>query len=247
MVIVAATIDDGFTPQVVAKMFKDRNMTGLVCGFNPGNCADPLKPAESALVIASLRKQAEYAKALADVGCGPKIMVGPLHTHHKNVRPVWPADEFRRWMDKLQALGVETGLVLALEPLNATEDGTPNAFDTVFEQVRDRDRLGVHWDTGHAHARIAGDKFEKMAHKISFFEFANVGRWPLFHEELGIDFESYAKAMGHLSEDCMVGVEPFDPVVIRTFGLERLYPTNFSGPACLRRDSEYLRELGVMA
>ncbi|MDO8625766.1 MAG: hypothetical protein Q7R47_06800, partial [Candidatus Diapherotrites archaeon] len=44
--------------------------------------------------------------------------------------------------------------------------------------------------------------------KIGYFEFANVGRWPL-DELRGINFYGYVQAMASLPDNCLVGVEPF--------------------------------------
>ena len=245
MVIVPAIIDPTHTPEAIAQIFYEMKMTGLVCGFNPGNGPDPLGD-EASLCVESLRSQAEYAIALADKGCGPATIVGPVHTHHMTLRPKWPADGFKKWMDKIHALAVELDLDVLFEPLNSVEDGTPDPFWTLYNAVLGREQFGLQWDTGHAYARALTTKsFSHMAHKVGYFEFANVGRNPL-DNKLGIDFSSYIQAMENLPGGCVVGDEPFDQSVIQAFGLQQLCTTMVPGPECLARDATFLRSLGVM-
>jgi len=250
MVLVPALIDTltSLPPTKVAGIFKDVEMTALVCGFNPGHGPDPLEEDESALCLKNIRATAEYAIVLAEQGCGPRIMVGPLHTLHGKMRSAWPADGFRRWMDKLHALAVELDLMILFEPLNVMEDATPDPFHTLYGAVWNREQFGMHWDTGHAHSHGLGPTdFAGMVSKVHYLEFANFGRWPLDRETFGIDFRGYAEAMVNLPADCLVGAEPFDRSVIKAFKLESLCTTNVSGPDCLRRDAAYLRSIGVMA
>ncbi len=245
-VIVAALINqEAHLPKTIADVFYDMEMAGLVCGFNPGNGPDPLGD-EAGLVIKSLRSQAEYAIALADKGCGPAAMVGPMHTRHMTPRPKWPADKFRRWMDKVHALAVELDLAMLFEPLNGVEDGTPEPFQALFNAVRGRELFRLHWDTGHAHARgLSATDLYRMAHKVGYLELVNTGRWPLQNQR-NINFREYAGVMANLPENCVVGVEPFDPSVIQAFGLGDLCTTTVPGPECLRKDAAYLCSLGVM-
>lgn len=248
MVIVPAMIQPGFTPEAVAQVFRDMQMHGLVCGLNAGKGIDPLIGDGWQACLSHLRKQAQYAIALADRGCGPNMMVGPMHTHHMNPRKGgWPEDGFMRWMDKLHAMAIELGIELLFEPLNSTEDRTHDVFQTLWRAVRDREMFGLHWDTSHAFDRnMTPNDMRKMAPKIGFLEFANVDRWPL-DMSMGISFLNYVSAMVNLPESCRVGVEPFDPTVIRAFGLGQLYATNVSGAECLARDFLTLGRQGVVS
>jgi hypothetical protein len=236
LVIVPAIIEEGFTPHAVTKMFKEMGMTGLVCGFNPGNGPDPLHEEGRDMAIEFLGQQAQYAIALADEGIGPAMMVGPMQTLHMKERSTWPADGFRRWMQKCAAFSAEFGLFLAFEPLNRHEDGTPKPFWTIFDAIKDQELLGLHVDIGHADANgMTVEDLKPMAHKVGYLEFANRGRWPL-QQGMGIDFPTCVAGMTHLHDHCQVGNEPFDGSVIKTFGLGRICTTEISGQECLRRE-----------
>ncbi len=247
MVIVAALIDQSrYSPGIIADVFEEVGMSGLVCGLNQGDGPDPLGGDEK-LVIESLRAQAAYAIALAERDCGPELFVGPTHAKHRTQRPVWPDSAFDRWIDAVEGLANETGLRVLFEPLNGIEDGTPTPFSTIHTAVCGRKKLGIHFDTGHARAHgLTPKDLPMIADSIGYFEFANVGRHPLYNQ-MGIDFAAYARSMQYLPEDCEVGDEPFDPSVINAFGLQKLCTTTMSGSECLKRDVAYLRSLGVMA
>lgn len=247
-VIVAAIIDPGSTPTMIAEVFRRLKVEGLVCGFNPGNGPDPLSD-DFPKVLDELRRQAEYALALAETGFGPPWMVGPMHTWHMKKRDTWPEDRFRRWMDELDKLGQELDLELALEPLRKEEDGTPVPFKTLFEGICERRsaNLAIHFDTGHAHTWGLGPRdLVTMADYVNFIELVNEGRHPL-REDHGIDFPGYKAMLHHLPDDGRVGVEPFDyPSVIEAFNLGEFCTTRRSGRECLSLDAVELRELRVM-
>ncbi len=131
MVIPPSLMDQkSLPPTTVARIFKEEHMLGLVYVFNPGDGPDPLTDG-GRQCIESLRRQAEYAIAFADAGCGPEVIVGPMHTVHKKERTTWPADGFRRWMDTMHMVATEINLKFLLKPLNGIEDGTPRAFHTL--------------------------------------------------------------------------------------------------------------------
>lgn len=246
MVIVPLLIDPRYSPRQIIKSFWETEMTGLVCGLIPGNGPSPFE--QPKLVLESLRRSARFAATFAEKGLGLPILVGPLHTHHCQRLPAnWSVGRLHKWQDKLESFLKQFGLSALYEPLNEVEDKTPRPFRALFRAVQKRNS-GLHYDTGHAHARkinFAGE-FRGLAPKIGFLEFANVGRWPL-DELRGIIFESYAKAMEVLPDDCTVGVEPFCQKVIKAFELSELCDTTVSGEATLKRDAAYLQKLGIMA
>lgn len=248
MVIVPALADqEKHSPKSFALIFEETGMKGLVCGFNAGNGPDPLGE-HYELARDNLRKQARFAVALAEIGRGPAILVGPVHTHHMTKRPTWNQGNFGRWMDQLQGVAQEFDIRIFIEPLNSLEDGTPSAFETVFDALRIRGRLGLQWDMGHAYMQLRGHAIEtalQMSSRIGYFEWANVGRHPL-EQEHGIDFEAYAAIRKRLPANCEEGVEPFDPSVIQAFGLQDLCTTTTKGPECLALDIAFLRRLGVV-
>jgi sugar phosphate isomerase/epimerase len=229
----------------IARIYCNINAQGLVCGFIPGNgpdhLGDDMQPALD-LVAAQMK----FAVALAEVGCGPDLIVGPLHTQHRTMRPHYPHDRLKRWLDALSHLAEDFGLDVLFEPLNAAEDGTPDAFETIYNAIQEYPIFGLHYDTGHASAWGLGESnIERMAHKIGYLEIVNDGRWPLNHTR-GIRFESVALAMRRLPDDCIVGVEPFDQSVIKDFQLAELCRTTVPGPQALVYDAAFLRELEIM-
>lgn len=244
-VIVAAIISEGAKLDNFVDIHKKHEMSGIVCGFLPGNGPDPLKDDEREQAYESLLPAARLAAKFADAGVGPAVMVGPMHAHHRNLRS-WNSSGFNKWADDLTRLSDEFGLRLLLEPLNSIEDGTPDPFSAITQLAYQRPvQFGIHWDTGHAHARKVEHTFKARAPQIGHFELANVGRSPL-HTHLGINFGAYAKLMKYLPHNCTVGVEPFSQEVIKAFDLRELCYTTVEGPAALESDALFLREFGVM-
>lgn len=247
MVILPALIPDSISPKDIAQVFQETKMNILVCGFIPGDGPSPY--IQPKLVLKSLQRQASYAAEFANKGLGPAVLAGPLHTHHGKPLPKdWSRGKLRTWLDEVETLLQCFSLRALYEPLNEREDKTPQPFQTLHQLIRTRNwSSGLHYDTGHAQTRginLAG-KFHDLAPKIGFFEFANVGRWPLA-ESKGILFGSYANAMTDLPDNCLVGVEPFDPKVIQAFGLKKLCDTTVSGEKALAQDAKFLQDLGVM-
>jgi len=246
MVILPLLTKLWYSPNDITQPFQDTGMQGLVCGLIPGNGPSPFD--QPRLVLKSLRRQARFAAMLADKNLGSAGLVGPLHTHHRQPLPAnWTESMFYQWIDTVDAVLQEFGLRALYEPLNAVEDKTPQPFQTLHKAVMDR-ASGLQYDTGHANAHgVTMEEFQDLAPKIGYFEFANVGRWPL-DESKGIDFGAYAQAMADLPDDCLVGAETFCQAVITTFGLKGLCDTDVSGEETLRRDAKYLQEkLGVIA
>lgn len=244
MVIVAALINQRYSPEKISQPFQEIGMSGLVCGLIPGNGPNHFR--QPGLVLESLWQQARYAAKLAEKGLGPPVLVGPLHTHHRQpLLDNWSESMLYRWLDLVENLLQEFGLFPLYEPLNGVEDSTPQPFQILYKAVAERNS-GLQYDTGHAAARcVLMAEFCRLAPKISYLEFANAGRWPLA-EAKGINFSAYAQAMADLPDDCLVGVEPFCPKVIKAFGLEELCDTTFSGEEALAQDAAYLQQLGVM-
>lgn len=227
--------------------FQRENMTALVCGFMAGNGPDPLEDKEAAL--AALYPQMVLARELYLSGVGPNGTVGPMHTHHKRprARTNFDFEALGYWAHAVDALREEIGLEwAAFEPLNAEEDGTPDAFDTVSGIVSDKPNLGIHWDSGHAHSWSLSDwDMVQLGGKVRFCELTNVGRSPLTRGR-GIDFGRYFASLPRLPDGCLVGVEPFDPSVIEAFDLRSVCDTKVLGPACLTSDADYLAASGVL-
>ncbi len=246
MVIVPAIIPKHYSPTKIAEAYSDVDMGGLVCGFIPGNGPSPFT--EPKLVLKNLRRDARFAARFAELELSEPVLVGPMHTHHMQRMPGWSLAKLEGWFEEMDGLAHEFELTILYEPLNATEDKTPKAFRTLLELVKGNEFRGIHFDTGHAYASnfCSGDQFKAMESEIGYFEFANVGRWPL-NSDRGISFETYAEWLPELPDDCIVGVEPFDPSVIKAFGLEKICTTTEPGRSALAMDAEYLRRLGVMA
>ncbi len=248
-VIVPALLspDDLANPKSLVPVFESTESYGLVCAFLAGNGPDPLAD-DFQPALDSVRPQAMHAVEIAAVGQGRPIVVGPLHTHHRAQREIFPFDNLWRWFDALYALAEELDIIFAFEALNPTEDRTPDPFSLLYTECKQRsDRFRLHWDMGHAHSwKLNASTLAVMADVVAYLEFANVGRFPLQLEK-GIEFPAIVKAMRHLHDDCLVGVEPFDPSVIKAFGLEALCTTNFLGPTTLAADRAWLGNLGVMS
>jgi len=240
------TVSPDLAVEKLAEVFWEMEMDGLVCGFNAGNGPNPLKDDEADHCLANLRQQAEYAIALAESEKGQPVMVGPMHTHHMNNKRN-SVEGLKHWLTKLHAFAIEINFQLLFEPLNATEDNTPDPFHILYNAMEDSEMFGLHWDTGHAHARgMTPMDLMGMADKIGFLEFTNAGRWPL-DINFGIPFAQYIKAMDSLPEYCVVGVEPFDQSVIETFGLGHLCTTTVPGEQALKSDFNFLYQRGVVA
>lgn len=244
-VIVAPLIRES-TPAVISA-FRERQMAALVCGFLSGDNPDPWEDPSGALE--ALKPQIALAGELAAEGVGPKMMVGPTHTLHRKARPNGNNERgIERWFWEFSEALRAADLSACVEPLNRTEDGTVDPFETVFDYIRHRDNLFLQWDTGHAHARgHRAESMLRMADKIGYLEFANVGRHPLCADK-GIDFRAYADTLPHLTNCALFGDEPFDQSVIEAFGLQNLCDTTTPGPQALELDADFLRgTLGVMA
>lgn len=234
---------------IVAALKKHR-MAALICGLMSGKGPDPLEETEKAEAV--LRLQMRLARRLYLEGVGPNGLVGPLHTHHMVKRASFDRDALAKWIATVDKIREEEGLDwVAFEPLNPTEDSTPDPFHLLAELIAGYPALGLQWDIGHAHAHglTAEDmvKMIKAGVRIFYLEFANVGRSPL-DVARGIDFEAYAKAAKeHLPDTCLVGDEPFDTSVIKEFALpQEICDTKVAGVECLARDAETLRELGFL-
>ncbi|MEK7208612.1 MAG: TIM barrel protein, partial [Patescibacteria group bacterium] len=242
---VPALIPKHYSANAICEPFQETGMQGLSCGFVAGNGPSQFK--EPKLVLKALRRPARITARLAERRLGPPRMVGPVHTHHGQKMPGWSVDGFFEWGEALSRLAAEFDIEIAMEPLNKTEDKTPQPFGLIHRLIESFERLRMHYDTGHAHAHgIPLAQFCKMLQTIGYFEFANVGRLALSVDK-GIDFNAYVRAMADLPADCVIGDEPFDPSVIEIFGLQKICKTKVLGPECLEQDAAYLRKLRVMA
>jgi sugar phosphate isomerase/epimerase len=247
LVIVPALFDNTkMPPNKVAEVFKEEGMEGIVCGFNPGNSHDPLFQPFSALF--ELERQASYTVALAKAGCGPRLMIGPVHTHHMHMRPDWGSKEntaLASWVGKLSGLAEKLNIKIAIEPLNEIEDGTPDPFGLVHLYMTNEPNLGIHFDTGHAHHRKLGaSDLARFASKVFYLELVTSMREICGKGE--VNFKDYGAAMFTLGDDTYTGVEPFDPIVVNTLGLQALCQTSLSGPENLLGSITYLRSIGVV-
>lgn len=244
-VIVAATVQD--ETRNIAEVFAAHEMTALVCGFLPGNLPDPWENPSGALE--ALKPQIQLATELAAEGVGASMVVGPTHTQHRKVRPNGnDRAALERWLEMLSRETNSAGIDACVEPLNAVEDGTEDPFATLFELIQPYGNLFLQWDTGHAEARgLTAADMIRMAPKVGYLEFANVGRHPL-RANKGIDFADYALAIPLLTKCRLFGDEPFDGTVIAEFGLQNLCDTTTPGPETLALDADFLRNtLRVMA
>jgi hypothetical protein len=248
-VIVAACTQPEDHDGIIAALKRHR-MSSLICGFMAGQGPDPLR--EFAAASAVLRIQMRLARKLYLAGVGPNGMVGPTHTHHMVQRASFDKKELAKWIAMVDELRQEEGLDwVCFEPLNPTEDGTPDPFRLLAELIAGYPALAIQWDTGHAHARglDANDLLHMVRNglRVKYLEFANVGRSPL-DVPRGIDFELDAKnAAECLADDCLVGDEPFDGSVIKAFKLpSKICDTEVVGVECLARDAETLRKLGFL-
>ncbi len=233
----------------VASIFREEGMQGIVCGFNPGNSHDPLTQPFSA--IFELKRQAGYTVALADAKYGPRLMIGPVHTHHMHMRPNWGRQEragLLAWIKMLNALAGELGISIALEPLNSNEDGTPDSFNWVYQAILEYDSLFIHWDTGHALARgLRAENLEKCAAKVLYLELVPQQRLVCGDHKGLVNFGEYRDVMHALPNGVEVGVEPFDPAVVDLLVLEALCQTEISGVENLEASLRYLKEIGFAA
>lgn len=264
MVIVPALIPKTILPNEIVRVFKDVGMQGMVCGFNPGGDGnpDPLagNPQEVEACYQELRRQAAFAAELRDNECGPALMVGPMHTKHRQKRHLTDKDpsmqsvlqkqfkdSLNHWFDKInEGLPMEFDITLAFEALNRIEDDTPEPFATLATAATDFENLFLHVDSGHADKHNLGiEFFLEHAHLIKYLELANRGRNPL-RESRGIDFMSIInRLMPKLNEGTLVGVEPFSLEVIEAFDLRELCDTTTPGPKCLELDMEWCQTFGV--
>lgn len=249
LVIVPALFDSTKMPtDVVVRAFKDEEMEGVVCGFNPGNSYDPLTQPFSA--IFELKRQAGYTVALANAKCGPRLMIGPVHTHHMHMRPKWGTKEragLLSWIKTLNTLAGELGISLALEPLNGNEDGTPDPFNLIHQAILEYESLFIHWDTGHALERgLGAENLARCAAKVAYLELVPQQRLVCGDPEGLVNFVEYRKVMGTLPESVKCGVEPFDPAVVKQLKLEALCQVSLSGPENLLASITYLRSINVL-
>lgn len=251
LVIVAALFDNAHMPaKKVARVFQEEGMQGIVCGFNPGTGYDPLTQPSSAMF--ELKRQAGYTVALADVNCGSRLMIGPVHTHHMHMRPNWGTAEktaLLKWIDMVNVqIAEELNITVAFEPLNPKEDGTRDPFTLIPDLIKDKLRLKIHWDSGHAHER--GQKAEDMknlAKKVAYLELVPQQRLVCGDRKGLVNFVEYRGVMGTLPEDVECGVEPFDPGVVGPLKLEALCQTEIPGVDNLKRSLRYLKEIGFAA
>lgn len=258
LVVVAKLIDPSLTPERFAQIFVDEKMFGMVCGLLVKDGPDPLVEAEAPAALAELRSQAQYAIALTKVKIGRKkageaIFVGPLHAQYMKMRPDWTSAQltstaFFPWMKKLDALAKELGLKFLCEPLNPTEDGTPDPFTLIAWAIKAHNltNLGIHLDIGHWHSRkMTEEQFLKIVDLVWYFEWANIGRNPL-RLKLGIDMKRWSKLAKKLPKACVMGIEPFHRVIIVTFGLEDLCNTTADGLKNLEDSTALLYEIGAI-
>ena len=244
--LVAALLPDTITPDVLVEIATRTKMQVIICGFNSGDGPDPFEQPDD--VKYNLRKTGRYTVALANAGKGPRLMVGPTHTWHCHERPDWDQRKFEIWTRHLNDLADDLGIQIACEPLNKIEDGTPDAFNTIATAVAHLPHVGIHADTGHIYMLYGDDwqaLLEAAASKIWYFELVNVRRAPC-DLALGIDFLAYREFMrDKLSDECLVGVEPFAESVVVKFNLTSICQRRVSGIKCLERDMAYFVGLGV--
>ena len=247
--MVPALFGNDITETSLVQTVGELGMKTLLVGFNGGDGPSNLKLAEYQQALENLRPVARMIVALAEKDLCEPIMVGPVHCHHRQLLPMgYKETDLDRWFDCLQKLAEEFGIKVAIEFLNEVEDKTEEPLGRIINAIREgRDRLQIHWDTGHAHMRgLKANHLQEFSNMIGFLEYANVGRWPLDVAQ-GIDFARYVKAMEFLPDNCVVGDEPFDQSVITAFDLEELCDTTVSGPEATRRNAIWYKGKDLMA
>ncbi|MEK7645090.1 MAG: hypothetical protein AAB391_02105 [Patescibacteria group bacterium] len=251
LVVVAVLVHESLTPKRMAQIFKREKMRGLICGFLGNTGPDPFMGGADACLL-ELERQAQYTLALVKAKVGDPILCGPVHTRHMTMRPNWGTDNlietaFLPWMKKLDALAKKLGIKILCEALNMTEDGTWSPFSAIAWAIKTGklENLGLHLDIGHwAMQGMSMDAFADLSALTGYFEWANIGRHPLRLKE-GIDMRLWAQNLHLLPKGCVMGVETFHDLIIKTFGLGTICTTKTDGKKCLRMDAKFLRMLGV--
>ncbi len=245
------------TPDAVARVFKEADMTMQVCGFLAGSKHNLQNSLGRQKALEALGWQFEFVKAAVRLGVGPNHMVGPLdiawmsHKLQGGQKQGFTMKNYLVWLRALQRFACEKKTRLLIEFLNRNESPNPYPFGNLITGITDLDHLGIHWDTGHA-AMLSLDStdFGRALNHIGYFEAANWGRHPLEEEVAShplIDFSGYFERLDDLSPECTFGVEPFDPdKVIKPFGLGDLCTTPWPGTECLEMDARFLQENGAM-
>ncbi len=240
----------GITPRSVALAFKDAGMILQVCGFVTSE-HDLGKGAGRDSAIGDLDDQFRFVEAAVRERVGRNQMVGPLDIAWKSHHRGFQKRNYSRWVNRLSRFADKWNTNLSIEFLNKKESPSPFPFEILREQIANHPNLDMHWDTGHAALLgLSQEDFDNSLPWIRYFEAANIGRKPLSDNsasETPIPYGEYFDKLGKLDDECMLGVEPFDPAkVINPLGLQDLCTTTIPGEKCLQLDAEFLKSAGVM-